>query len=302
MKKSKNNILKDFTSGKLLFHCKNKAIFKLEGSDSYKFLNGISTNEIKYNGAPNSINTLVLTIKGRILFDIEIYSYSNDILFLVFNLSQKDDLIEYLKKYRMSYKIDISDLSSSFKVFKGNIQNIKSEIIKFESPQIVENFKVYFFPINQNSYNNLITHNEKDYNIWKILHGIPSYPNEITSKTIPIEAHMWSAISFTKGCYIGQETIARIHYRGKVKRTLACIKIPGFINNDKDIINDKNELIGVICNEYYFEDEGATYALGYINTQENYDNNNVIVNNINSIILKNEYKMRNEELLVNNKK
>ena len=61
----------------------------------------------------------------------------------------------------------------------------------------------------------------------KIIQGIHSFPNEINEKVIPIESNMWSTISFTKGCYVGQETIARIRYRGKVRKTLACLLIYG---------------------------------------------------------------------------
>lgn len=50
--------------------------------------------------------------------------------------------------------------------------------------------------------------------------GEPRYGKEVTDATIPQEAGLDDAISYTKGCYLGQETIARLHYRGHVNRHL----------------------------------------------------------------------------------
>ena len=51
--------------------------------------------------------------------------------------------------------------------------------------------------------------------------GIPRYGPDMSEDTIPLEAGLWSAISFTKGCYIGQEVIERLRSRGHVNWTLA---------------------------------------------------------------------------------
>ena len=44
--------------------------------------------------------------------------------------------------------------------------------------------------------------------------GIPVYGRDMTEETIPVEANLEAALSYTKGCYIGQEVIARIEARG----------------------------------------------------------------------------------------
>ena len=57
--------------------------------------------------------------------------------------------------------------------------------------------------------------------------GIPRFGQDMTEETIPLEANLESAISYTKGCYVGQEVIARVHYRGHVNR-----KLTGLIFDD----------------------------------------------------------------------
>jgi folate-binding protein YgfZ len=61
--------------------------------------------------------------------------------------------------------------------------------------------------------------------IARIEAGVPRFGAEITPATMPAEAHIVDeAVSFTKGCYIGQETVARLHYRGKPNRHLRGLR------------------------------------------------------------------------------
>jgi folate-binding protein YgfZ len=55
--------------------------------------------------------------------------------------------------------------------------------------------------------------------------GIPAFPNEINEDTNPWEVGLDDAISLTKGCYIGQEVIARIHTYKKLRRRLAGLRL-----------------------------------------------------------------------------
>ncbi len=63
----------------------------------------------------------------------------------------------------------------------------------------------------------------------RILAGIPRLGAEMDEKTLPQEARLeeLGAISYTKGCYVGQETVARLHFRGHANRTLALLVLDG---------------------------------------------------------------------------
>jgi folate-binding protein YgfZ len=64
--------------------------------------------------------------------------------------------------------------------------------------------------------------------IVRVESGRPRFGREITSATIPQEAGINErAVSFTKGCYIGQETVARLHYKGKPNRRLVGLRVDG---------------------------------------------------------------------------
>ncbi|MGI8632615.1 MAG: YgfZ/GcvT domain-containing protein [Solirubrobacterales bacterium] len=61
--------------------------------------------------------------------------------------------------------------------------------------------------------------------ILRVEAGRPRYGREMTDRTIPQEAGINErAVSFTKGCYVGQETVARLHYKGKPNRTLRGLR------------------------------------------------------------------------------
>ncbi len=62
--------------------------------------------------------------------------------------------------------------------------------------------------------------------IVRVEHGRPRYGIDLDESTIPQEAGLNErAVSFTKGCYVGQETVARLHYRGKPNRHLRGLRL-----------------------------------------------------------------------------
>jgi tRNA-modifying protein YgfZ len=62
----------------------------------------------------------------------------------------------------------------------------------------------------------------------RVQHGRPRFGRDMDESTIPQEAGLnQRAVSFTKGCYIGQETVARLHYRGKPNRHLRGLELSG---------------------------------------------------------------------------
>ena len=62
------------------------------------------------------------------------------------------------------------------------------------------------------------------YNLLRIESGIPEIDHEISEEYIPLEANLWGDVSFSKGCYIGQEIIARMESRGKLAKMLVGVE------------------------------------------------------------------------------
>jgi folate-binding protein YgfZ len=77
--------------------------------------------------------------------------------------------------------------------------------------------------------------------IVRVERGRPRFGAEMTTQTIPQEAGINErAVSFTKGCYIGQETVARLHYKGKPNRHLRGLRLAGPVRaGDPVVLGDR---------------------------------------------------------------
>ena len=72
--------------------------------------------------------------------------------------------------------------------------------------------------------------------IVRVEHGRPRYGIDLDESTIPQEAGLNErAVSFTKGCYVGQETVARLHYRGKPNRHLRGLRLSGPVQSGTEL-------------------------------------------------------------------
>ena len=72
--------------------------------------------------------------------------------------------------------------------------------------------------------------------ILRVESGRPRFGREMTTATIPQEAGIDErAVSFTKGCYIGQETVARLHYKGKPNRHLRGLRLEAPVSDGDEI-------------------------------------------------------------------
>ena len=101
--------------------------------------------------------------------------------------------------------------------------------------------------------------------------GIPRYGTELTDSVIPLEAELEHAIDFEKGCYIGQEIVARMKYRGHPNRLLRGIEVEGVstspecpeIHKDARIFNADKE-VGWITSSTFAPTLGKPIALAYV--------------------------------------
>lgn len=106
-----------------------------------------------------------------------------------------------------------------------------------------------------------------DENAWeclRIAQGRPKPDAELTEDYNPLEVGLWETISFTKGCYIGQETIARLNTYKGVKQYLWGVKLAGVVPVGS-AITIEGEKVGVLtsCSEA----DGEILGLGYIRSK-----------------------------------
>ena len=102
--------------------------------------------------------------------------------------------------------------------------------------------------------------------ILRIEAGLPRYGIDMDETNVVTEAALDDAVSYTKGCYVGQEIIARIKYRGHVAKKLSGIKFnqPVKVEAGAAIKSIDNKEIGRVTSTTYSPHLGRTVALGYL--------------------------------------
>ena len=103
--------------------------------------------------------------------------------------------------------------------------------------------------------------NEDKFNNYRIVNNLAGYPTEINENYNPLEAGLKKYINFSKGCYIGQEVIARLDTYSKVRNKLVLIKSDTEV--DSELIN-KDKLIGNITSYTSPNFYNGDYKLAYI--------------------------------------
>ena len=103
--------------------------------------------------------------------------------------------------------------------------------------------------------------NEDKFNNYRIVNNLAGYPTEINENYNPLEAGLKKYINFSKGCYVGQEVIARLDTYSKVRNKLVLIKSDTEV--DSELIN-KDKLIGNITSYTSPNFYNGDYKLAYI--------------------------------------
>lgn len=225
-----------------------RKLIKISKVESAKFLQSILSNNIDNIYKKKLQYNLLLSPQGKILYDFFIFKLSQD-----FYLDCHIEFLESIKNKLQSYKlhsdikieildIDIFILDKNFNVYcylDPRNPNLGYRYYDFdESEKGVDNFKMDMIRI----------YNEQRLQYLVPELGIDFMPEEF----FPLHFGMdnLNAISFSKGCYVGQEVTARMKYRGKGKKYLKCIKINDYEIRGQDIIQDDKK-IGIVLKIYH---------------------------------------------------
>lgn len=209
-------------------------LFVLKGPRSVELLHGQLTNDIK-KLAPGSANyNLLLNLKGRIEADAHVYNDQGQVLISATDFSAPR-LIAHFKKYHalMGTCLDAIDRKIIHYIPRAKTGPVPSGgfamnrfgrdgwdfIVEHEfniEVWLQENFSGALPPIISQTLMESI----------RVENRIPIIGQDVHDKHLPQEANLDHALNFTKGCYLGQEIIARLHYKGSPKKCLVCIPFP----------------------------------------------------------------------------
>jgi aminomethyltransferase len=104
----------------------------------------------------------------------------------------------------------------------------------------------------------------EDARVVRIENGKPRYGEDIRDTTLPQETQQMHAVSFTKGCYLGQEIVERIRARGHVNRKLERIELEGADPPPPGTVIEAGGKQAEIASSAYSPDAGRVVALAYV--------------------------------------
>ena len=114
------------------------------------------------------------------------------------------------------------------------------------------------------SANGIAEMSDVEYEVFRIESGIPRYGVDMDETTIVSELGLEGLISYNKGCYIGQEIIARIYFRGHVAKQLMGLRLSGEAEPNAEISTKDGKNAGRITSVTYSRKLNSFIALGYV--------------------------------------
>ncbi len=214
---------------------KNKSLIEIHGKDRFTFLQGIISNDV-YNLKNNtSIYSSILTPQGRFITDFFLSNYKDHFLIEICE-NEKDLILQKFKMYKLRSEVELSVSKGKVYLISNNLEDILSNSMKdslcFNDPRFKNLFKrLYIFNNNAGKiYRDLKLNKISDekFNNLRIQNSIPDFSKDaLKNKSLLMEMRFdeLNGISWTKGCYMGQEITARMKHRNLQKRKLFVIKI-----------------------------------------------------------------------------
>jgi tRNA-modifying protein YgfZ len=223
------------TSGAVVVR-RPRAFVRASGPDAEDYLQRMLSNDVAALGPGESCDALLLTAKARVVAPLRVLRRGADDFLLLTEPELGDPVRAHLLRTRFAAKVELEpEEHESWLVLGG--EEVLDERPEGEGAS------------------------EEEYERWRIESGIARWGREIDDRILPAEAGLTeSHVSFTKGCYPGQEPIARQHYRGKVNRRLRVLAVEGAPDPGSEIVHD-GKSVGRITSSV----DGV--ALGYVRVE-----------------------------------
>lgn len=237
----------------------DRAKIELTGTERVPFLDGVVTADLKALAPGASAYTLLLNEKSRVLGDLRVYVLP-ECLILDVEADQKESVLRLLDKARVSDDVEFRDLGSAghIEVHGPEAAGLASAVfgpdlralprdgflqsrVARSGVATVAHLPTFGMPgivawSRESSLSEVwaglssagvVPMGRDAWDVLRIEAGVPRFGFDMGEDTLALEAAPESAISFTKGCYVGQEVVARGTYIGQVRRKLLGVQVEG---------------------------------------------------------------------------
>jgi folate-binding protein YgfZ len=248
-------------NGALFFDRSDRARTRISGPKAAELLTGMVTNDVSALVVGEGQYAAALTPKGKIVADLRIFALEDSIL-VDTSAAAASGWKDMVRKYvnpRIAPYHDVTSELSDLGVFGRSSRSILSRVMGIDDSDLtalppygsiarmfgdvkaivarvpemdIDGFEIFLPSEAADSFKaamaaaGVAVGSRDTWEIARIESGRPQWGADMDDSTLPQEANLdeLGAISYTKGCYIGQETVARVHFRGHVNRTLRRLR------------------------------------------------------------------------------
>lgn len=288
-----------------------RSLIRISGRDAAAFLHSLCTQDVKSLKAGACSEAFVPNVQGKTIGYVRLFREESGVL-LDTSAGQAQTLLSHFEKYHITEKVEFENLSNAARATIVSLDLVEAICVDHGCSEPLEQDRfaglvisgaqvivarrdvagsrfAYCLTTSEESYANLITIcrsaggaelSSEEVSARRIVAGTPEFGADINDDNLPQEIGRDSqAISFVKGCYLGQETVARIDALGRVNRLLVKLRGEGRLDvrpNDEVVVGAKP--VGRVTSVAYCDQHAFTLALGLVRRGSDADGTEVSVN------------------------
>jgi tRNA-modifying protein YgfZ len=224
---------------------------RVAGPDAADYLQRMVSNDVESLAAGETCPALLLTAKARVIAPLVVLRRGDDDFLVLTEPGLGEIVRAHLVRMRLRAECQIEpEEHGSVLVFGGGVG------FATDWPGAREALDAGLAS----------TLTDEQLELRRIENGVPRWAHEIDDRILPAEAGLDSThVSFSKGCYPGQEPVARLHFRGHPNRGLRVLELEEVPEPDATLLHDGRE-IGRVTSAARRED-GTVVALAYVRTE-----------------------------------
>ena len=284
-----------------LFDLSHRGLLQCTGPDRVTFLQGMLSNDLRPLKTFDGQFATLLTQQGKVLADLRVLCALNS-LYLDFWENLRDRTIEHLNRYLVADEVEIADRSGEYATLSLQGRNAETLLRSVTGPAELPSQSAHhgmitlegaavcvvrashagepgFDLIIPNAALEAIARRltesgkpfgvrwvgEEAQNLLRVEAGVPRYGIDFNEDNLLLEVGLDHAVSFNKGCYLGQEVVERIRSRGHVNRMLCGLSLDGQTPAESgDIIQVGGKEIGRVTSSVVSPRLKRPIALGYL--------------------------------------
>jgi folate-binding protein YgfZ len=225
-----------------------RSFVRVSGPAAEEYLDRMVSNDVSALGPGESCQALLLTAKARVIAPLVVLRRGHEDFLLLTEPELGERVRAELLRFRFAAKAEIEpEEHTSHVVFGG--EGIPTADYGEPAAEVLDG-------------NLDVTISPEELELLRVRAGTPAWGKEIDDRVLPAEAGLTErAVSFTKGCYPGQEPIARLHYRGHANRGLRVLHVDELPAAETEISYD-GKSVGRITSAV--ADAEGVVALAYV--------------------------------------